>query len=121
MNTPPNRTPTTPEQSKHQLWDLIKNIKFAMFTSRHGNGHLHAKPMTTQNTTADEDDKLWLFMSRGGDPLDDLAAQPEVHVSDADADAHRDVSVSGRARVAKASLTGKPPTDLGETGEVHMR
>ena len=31
------------------LWKLIKGIKFAMFTTRHGNGHLHARPMTTQN------------------------------------------------------------------------
>lgn len=32
-----------------KLWDMIKDIKFGMFTARHGNGHLHSRPMTTQN------------------------------------------------------------------------
>ena len=51
------------------LWDMIKDIKFAMFTTRHPqNGHLHSRPMTTQNSSIDEDRNLWFFMSRKGDP-----------------------------------------------------
>jgi len=82
-----------------QLWDLIHDIKFAMFVTRHGNGHLHSRPMTTQNRELGDDDTLWFFMSRSGDPVDDLAAEPTVNLSYADTDSDRFVSVSGQARV----------------------
>jgi general stress protein 26 len=161
--------------SREQLWDLIKDIKFAMFTTRHDNGHLHSRPMTTQNKKVDEDGSLWFFMSRSGDPVADLAAEPNVNVVYADPGADSYVSVSGTARVvdnlakkeqlwsklneawfpagvtdpdlalvqvqithasywdvkssklvqlfamAKAAVTGRPPKDIGEHGEVRMR
>lgn len=160
--------------SREQLWDMIKDIKFAMFTSRHANGHLHSRPMTTQNRKVDEDDRLWFFMSRRSDPVADIAGEPVVNVSYADPGDDRYVSVSGTARVsedaakkqalwskmaeawfpqgvndpdlalvevkithahywdvkenklvqlyhmAKAAVTGKPPTEMGETGEIRM-
>lgn len=31
------------------LWDLIKDIRFGMFTHRNAAGMLHAHPLTTQN------------------------------------------------------------------------
>ena len=59
--------------SRDKLWTMIKDIKFAMFTTRHGsNGHLHSRPMTTQNKELGADDSLWFFMSRRGDPVADL-------------------------------------------------
>ena len=84
-----------------QLWDLIHDIKFAMFVTRHGNGHLHSRPMTTQNRELGDDDTLWFFMSRSGDPVDDLTAEPIVNLSYADTDRDRFVSVSGEARVVE--------------------
>jgi general stress protein 26 len=81
------------------LWELIKDIRFAMFTTRHSNGHLHARPMTTQNSKLDEDDSLWFFMSHAGDPVADLAADPIVNVVYADPGADSYVSVSGLAAV----------------------
>ena len=65
--TPITETPDTPgtaAQQREHLWALIKDIRFGMFTSRHGNGHLHSRPMTTQNRAIDEDTSLWFFMSR---------------------------------------------------------
>lgn len=167
---------TNTSNSREQLWDLIKDIRFAMFTTQHNiNGHLHSRPMTTQNKAIDEDDRLWFFMSRKDGPVDDLGTESEVNVAYADPSKDRYVSVSGRARVvndpakarelwnkmaeawfpggvddpslalvqvtishahfwdvkeskltqlyemAKAAITGKPPTDLGESGEVRMR
>ncbi len=84
-----------------QLWELIHGIRFAMFVTRHGNGHLHARPMTTQNRELGDDDTLWFFMSRSGDPVDDLAAEPVVNLSYADTSHDRFVSVSGQARVVQ--------------------
>ena len=161
--------------ARGKLWALIKDIKFAMFTTRHGsNGHLHSRPMTTQNKALDEDESLWFFMSRKGDPVDDLVADGTVNVVYADPSSDTYVSVSGNAAVvddmakkrllwnklveawfpggiddpdlalvrvkivhanywdvkeskivqlmtmAKAAVTGKPPTNLGEHGEVRM-
>lgn len=165
----------TTEQRK-LLWEMIKDIRFAMFTTRHGsNGHLHARPMTTQTKTLGDDDSLWFFLSKKSGPVDDLVADPTVNLAYADPSEDRYVSVSGRAAViedgakkqqlwsklaeawfpggpgdpdlalvqveivhanywdvkesklvqlwemAKAVVTGKPPSDLGEKGEVRMR
>lgn len=165
---------TDPTQARTKLWDLIKDIRFAMFTTRHGNGHLHSRPMTTQNSSLDEDANLWFFMSLKGDPVADLLADSTVNVVYADPGADSYVSVSGNAAVvedmakkeqlwsklaqawfpggaadpdlalvcvkithanywdvkesklvqlyqmAKAAITGKLPTDLGEHAEVRM-
>jgi general stress protein 26 len=85
------------DASRDKLWKMIKDIKFGMFTTRHGNGHLHARPMTTQNKALDSDDSLWFFMSRKGDPVDDLAREPMVAVVYADPSSDTYVSVSGTA------------------------
>jgi len=157
------------------LWKLIGNIRFAMFTTRHENGHLHSRPMTTQNKGLEADASLWFFMSKSGDPVDDLKADPVVNLVYADPSEDTYVSVSGNAamiedaakkqqlwsklaeawfpggptdpdlalvqvqivhasywdvkesklvqlyEMAKAAITGKPPVDLGEHGEVRMR
>jgi len=162
-------------KERELLWKLIKNIRFAMFTTRHGNGHLHSRPMTTQNKGLEADESLWFFMSKRGDPVDDLKADPVVNLVYADPSEDTYVSVSGTAamiedrakkkqlwsklaeawfpggptdpdlalvqvqivhasywdvkesklvqlyEMAKATVTGKPPVDLGEHGEVRMR
>ncbi len=175
MSSYTTTTPNDPNEAREKLWDLVKDIRFAMFTTRHGNGHLHSRPMTTQNSKLDEDSNLWFFMSRKSEPVADLAADPIVNVVYADPGADSYVSVSGTASVvedpakkeqlwskmaeawfpggpsdpdlalvcvqivhanywdvkdsklvqlykmAKASITGKPPTDLGEHAEIRMR
>ena len=92
---------TEPRDQREHLWNMIKDLKFAMFTTRHtANGHLHARPMTTQNKKLDEDDRLWFFMSRQGDSVDDLAAEPHVNISYADPGKDSYVSVAGIASVS---------------------
>jgi len=167
----------TPDESssRTRLWDLIHDIRFAMFTTRHGNGHLHSRPVTTQNSKLDEDANLWFFMSRSGEPVADVIGDSTVNVVYADPNKDRYVSVSGTAslvesmakkqqlwsklaeayfpagvndpdlalvqvkiihasywdvkesklvqlfHMAKAAVTGKPPTGLGEHAEIRMR
>ncbi len=160
---------------RSKLWDLIKDIKFGMFTTRHGTGHLHSRPMTTQNGEIDEDSSLWFFMSKTSEVVGDIGVDPTVNVVYADTGSDDYVSVSGQARVvedmvkkqqlwskltqawfpkgvadpdlalvqvsithadyweakdskvtqlfkmAKAVVTGKPPTDMGERGRVNMQ
>jgi len=161
--------------ARHHLWELIKDIRFAMFTARHGNGHLHSRPMTTQNRDLDADSSVWFLMYRSGSPVADLQLDSAVSVVYADVSADSYVSVSGNAvvvedmakkealwskmaeawfpggandpdlalvkveithadywdvkeskfvqlyRMAKAAITGQPPTDLGEHATIHMR
>jgi general stress protein 26 len=102
----------TSQHDHEQLWDLIKDIKFAMFTTSHANGHLHSRPMTTQNSKLDEDRNLWFFMSLSGEPVGDLRREPQVNVSYADPGRDAYVSVSGTAVVSddhakKAQLWSK--------------
>lgn len=93
---------TTHTAADHEkLWDLIKDIKFGMFTTRHANGHMHARPMTTQNTRLDEDRVLWLFMSRKSETAADIAALPSVCMSFADPGSDRYVSLSGSAHISE--------------------
>ena len=94
-------TITDPIHARTKLWGLVKDIRFAMFTTRHGNGHLHSRPMTTQNSNLDEDSNLWFFMSRNGHPVADLSADPSVNVAYADTDEDSYVSVSGTASVVE--------------------
>jgi len=88
-------------RDREKLWDLIKDIKFAMITTRHANGHLHSRPMTTQNRDIDEDTSLWFFMSRHGGVVADIEREPAVSVAYADSDSDDYVSVSGQARVVE--------------------
>ena len=159
---------------RNQLWDLIKDIKFAMFTTRHGNGHLHSRPLTTQNGSIDEDTSLWFFISRSSETASDVGSEATVNVTYADPGKDSYVSVSGTAAVvdnqakkeqlwnkmaeawfpqgvndpdlgllqvrithadywdvkenkivqlfkmAKAAITGHPPSGMGEHGKVRM-
>ncbi|HEV7577831.1 MAG TPA: pyridoxamine 5'-phosphate oxidase family protein [Caldimonas sp.] len=90
--------------ARDKLWTMIKDIRFAMFTTRHGsNGHLHARPMATQNRSLEADDSLWFFMSKQGDPVRDLKTQPMVGVVYANPSSDTYVSVSGTAAMLEDS------------------
>jgi general stress protein 26 len=90
---------TDSRADRDTLWQLIKGIRFGMFTTVHPNGHLHAHPMTTQNKSLGEDDTLWFFMSRRSHPVNDLSACSQVNIAYADTGDDVYVSVTGHARV----------------------
>jgi len=83
------------------LWELIEDIKFAMLTTRHSNGHLHSRPLTTQNSELDAQSSLWFFVSRRSDTVADIGLNPEVNVVYADPGHDNYVSVSGEAAVVE--------------------
>ena len=161
-------------QSRTFLWELIKDIHFGMFITRAADGHLHSRPMTTQNKSLDDESSLWFFMSRKNDPVKEIAADSRIHLAYAHPGKDIYVSIAGTARVvhnpakvdelwskmaeawfpggptdpalalvevvpahvhywdvkenklvqlfamAKASVTGAPPSDLGESGEIKV-
>jgi len=87
-----------------KLYDMIKDIRFAMFTTHKPQGHLHSRPMTTQNKSIDEDDKLWFFMSRSSETVAEFQGDDQVNVSYADPGSDTYVSVSGIANVVENPL-----------------
>ena len=87
-------------QGQEKLTELIKDIKFGMFTTHKVQGHLHSRPMTTQNKRID-DDALWFFMSRSGDPVAEFEGDDQVNVSYADPGSDTYVSVSGVAEIVE--------------------
>ncbi len=58
-------TPHT--EARRRLGDLIKDIRFAMFTTRHDDGRLYSRPMTTQGSVDDDERCLWFFASRSSE------------------------------------------------------
>ncbi|MEK8033652.1 pyridoxamine 5'-phosphate oxidase family protein [Ideonella sp. DXS29W] len=94
-------TPLAASGPMAKLWELICDIRFAMFTTHHRNGHLHSRPMTTQNSRDDQDTRLWFFMSRQGEPLEELTADPSVNIAYAHPGKDRYVSISGTAVVVE--------------------
>jgi general stress protein 26 len=82
-----------------KFWDMIKDIKYGMFTARHGDGRLHSHPMTTLNRSDDRGGVLWFFMSRNCAPALDISRDPEVNIAYSHPGSDWYISVSGKARV----------------------
>jgi general stress protein 26 len=80
-----------------KLWDLIKNIKYAMLTTVHEDGTLHSRPMATQKVEFDGD--LWFFTWKNTEKVFNVQKEKQVSLAYASPDDNRFVSVSGRAKV----------------------
>ncbi len=82
-----------------ELYDLIKGIETAMFTTRRPTGQLVSRPMATQDRIEGAD--LWFVTNAETHKLDELALDPHVNCSYYNNRTHEWVSVSGIARVTK--------------------
>lgn len=83
-------TDTTPTQ---RVAELIKDFRFAMFTTRNAQDRLVAHPLTVQETEFDGD--LWFLVSKGASFIVDLARDERAGVSLSSNDSW--VSLSGTA------------------------
>jgi general stress protein 26 len=83
------------------LWSLIKDIRFAMITHQHPDGHLHACPMTTANKEGmDESQHLYFLIQQGSDLARCVAQSPQINIAYADTDRDSYVSVSASAHIS---------------------
>jgi general stress protein 26 len=85
------------DEAVKKLGELIKDIKFAMFTTVDEEGVLRSRPMTTQLMEFDGD--LWFFTYVDTAKVDDVRQYQQVNVSYAEPDDQRYVSVIGSAEV----------------------
>ena len=87
---------------EHRLWELIKDIRFAMLTNHGGDGHLHSRPLTTQNREFDDAERrLWFFISRSSALAQELQRDGNVNLAYANANDDRYVSVAGPATLVE--------------------
>lgn len=89
-----------PKTDHDLLWQMIKDIRFAMFTHRHADGTLHAHPMTTQNKSVEADGLLYFFVARESEVGQRLQVDGNVNVAYADHAKDVYISLSGQATVS---------------------
>ena len=82
-------------ESVQRLAELIRDIKFAMFTTVDLDGSLYSRPMACQQVEFDGD--LWFFSSRSSGKIRSIEADQHVNVTYSEPNENRFVSVSGRA------------------------
>ncbi len=88
--------PLVQQADPEEVWNLIRSIRFVMFTTRDPGGLLQSRPMTVQQVAQHEQD-LWFFMSRTGEVVAHVAREPRVNVAYADAGADVYASIAGTA------------------------
>lgn len=82
-----------------QLFDKIKDVRIAMFTTADEQGSLHARPMFTHEP--DSDGALWFFTEKDSAKIHELRQESRVNLGYADPGANLYVSVSGRCQVVE--------------------
>jgi general stress protein 26 len=88
---------TSSAEDRAKVWDLVKDIRFAMMVTQDADGSMHGRPMSAIQT--DYNGTLW-FMTRDSTlKVEALEANPKVMLSYADIDENHYVSLSGTARV----------------------
>ncbi|RJF73914.1 MULTISPECIES: pyridoxamine 5'-phosphate oxidase family protein [Deinococcus] len=88
---------TTREEAIKIMAGIVKDVKFAMLTTTTAEGHLHARPMTTQEKEYDGD--LWFIGAKDTEAVADMRARPQVNVSFSNPDKGTYLSVNGTAEL----------------------
>lgn len=83
--------------SERTLRSLIKDIKFAMFTTVGQNGLLNSRPLTTQDSNEAETDLLWFFVPKHSEVAEEIAANNMVGITYAEPKSETYISVTGSA------------------------
>ena len=88
---------TSSSPQAQRLRELIKDVKFAMLTTRAVDGTLTSRPMTTLQ--AEFDGTLWFMLAADSIKAMDVEERPKVNLGYAEPEHGRYVSVSGTAQV----------------------
>ena len=80
-----------------RLLEKIKDQRYAMLTTANDQGHLHARPMYTQQP--DDSGSLWFFTEKESAKVHEVRQDAQVCVAYAAPDKNLYVSVTGQAKV----------------------
>lgn len=90
-------SPTTLDNHRARVRELINRIGFAMLVTHSHAGTLHGRPMATANVE-EQWDKLWFATQRGSAKVDELAHDDRVCLAYSGS-GNDWVSIAGRARL----------------------
>jgi general stress protein 26 len=89
---------TASEEVTRKLWDMMRDVGFAMLTSEDG-GQLRARPMVASQK--DFDGVLWFFTRASSHKVEELQQQQQVGVTYAEPSKQNYVSISGNAKLVR--------------------
>jgi general stress protein 26 len=84
----------------HNLFKIINQIKYSMFTTIRPNGHLSSRPMEMVTTKSQDEGILWFFSKRNSLKNDDINNDQQVNLTFTESEKHRFVSISGKAFIS---------------------
>ena len=90
---------TTRAEAISKLGEMMKDIRFAMFTTAELDGTLRSRPMATQDVEFDGD--IWFFTGASSAKVSEIQQEQQVNVSYSAPDDNRYVSVSGTANLVR--------------------
>ena len=91
--------PNTHEEAVAKVRDLIKGIDIGMLTTVSDKGHLHSRPMRTQNT--EFDGTVWFFTKADSGKTHEIEVNPQVNVAYARNNSQDYVSLAGTAELVR--------------------
>ena len=87
--------PTTPQQQRAKVIELVKDARICMLTTMTDDGRHVSRPMALQDVEFDGD--LWFFAYADSDKARQIQAHPQVNVSFSDSRHNAWVSIAGTA------------------------
>lgn len=90
---------SNPHSEREKVFEMIKDIKMAMFVTQDEEGHLFARPMVAQER--DGNDQLWFFTAADSPKVREIRINSSVLLSYAKSDGSCFVSISGEASIVK--------------------
>lgn len=84
---------------RRKVWDMIKNIRTALFVTHDEDGGMHARPMAVNQRTFDGD--LWFFTSVDSPKIEEIEGNPSVLLAYSEPRDQEYVSVTGTAEVVR--------------------
>ena len=84
----------TRAEAIQQVAKLVDGIKFCMLTTQTDEGHLHSRPITTQEREFDGD--LWFVGGKDSEWVHDISQREQVNVAYAKPGEQHYVSITGR-------------------------
>ena len=86
-------------EEREKVFDMIREIKFAMMVTQDAQGNLFARPMVAQER--DQNDQLWFFTAADSPKVREIQVNSKVLLSYATSDGGDFVSISGEASIVK--------------------
>jgi general stress protein 26 len=83
-----------------QVAEMMRDLDFCMFTTTSAEGGLYGRPMSN-NGEVEFDGDIWFFSGADTRKIREIKADPRVHLSYADPEQFRFISMTGTAEIVR--------------------